>query len=174
MFDCSNKTLNYKMENLCLPSSPNWYCNRILDCNDDGLLAFGSRHCIVLLNCREIPKSSPTFIGCFAAHNERVSGIAFCPFEGQTNLLASVGDDRAVVVTDTVNKTPTVLHEQHLVSISSKRRNRAVIGNSSTLYQHYKLIQFERLLLIDEECVVAPGYVSFHSPSLFLTQRQVC
>ena len=88
------------MNELTLPSSPNWYLSSILACARDGTIAWGSRHSIViakandktnLLDCSLIDK----------AHFDRVTSVAFSPNkigEDDEYRLVSSGDENTVKV----------------------------------------------------------------------------
>ncbi|KAG7201057.1 hypothetical protein KM043_017605 [Ampulex compressa] len=93
--------LSYKlrtaMEETTFPPSPNWYCSRILACSHDGIIAYGSRHCMVVARLKS-DGSGLTYSIISNAHKERVTSVAFRPPFEEVNsvLLASGGDDGSV------------------------------------------------------------------------------
>lgn len=123
-----------------LPASPNWYCSRCSDINGKGVLGFGAKNNIYLLN---VTAASPAVTGkspvlSFSAlrlqnhidlirsvllsagelsgHTERVSGFAFCSYDGQEHICASTSDDKTVKIWDSEQKILLKEHNVHQVS----------------------------------------------------------
>uniref|UniRef100_A0A672SYH1 Gem nuclear organelle associated protein 5 n=1 Tax=Sinocyclocheilus grahami TaxID=75366 RepID=A0A672SYH1_SINGR len=101
---------------LHLPASPNWYCSRCSDINGKGVLGFGAKNTIYLLN---VTASSPAVTGELTGHTERVSGFAFCPHDGQERICASTSDDKTVKIWDAGQKILLKEHNVHQSTISA-------------------------------------------------------
>ncbi|XP_016326475.1 gem-associated protein 5-like isoform X3 [Sinocyclocheilus anshuiensis] len=99
-----------------LPASPNWYCSRCSDINGRGVLGFGAKNTIYLLN---VTASSPAVTGELTGHTERVSGFAFCPHDGQERICASTSDDKTVKIWDAGQKILLKEHNVHQSTISA-------------------------------------------------------
>uniref|UniRef100_A0A672SX40 Gem nuclear organelle associated protein 5 n=1 Tax=Sinocyclocheilus grahami TaxID=75366 RepID=A0A672SX40_SINGR len=99
-----------------LPASPNWYCSRCSDINGKGVLGFGAKNTIYLLN---VTASSPAVTGELTGHTERVSGFAFCPHDGQERICASTSDDKTVKIWDAGQKILLKEHNVHQSTISA-------------------------------------------------------
>lgn len=133
---CSGHLL-FIMHQRHLPASPNWYCSRCSDINGKGVLGFGAKNNIYLLN---VTAASPAVTGksrCFhsvlcvckitsiwvllsagelSGHTERVSGFAFCSYDGQEHICASTSDDKTVKIWDSEQKILLKEHNVHQVS----------------------------------------------------------
>lgn len=72
---------------LILPPSPNWYCSSIGECLPNGILAFGARNNIVLLNL-----VSQRVEAILDGHSNRVSAVDF------SSQLVSGSLDKSVIV----------------------------------------------------------------------------
>ena len=48
-----------------LPPSPNWYCSRASDTSQDGILAFGTKNTVFLLNTKTNPPTSEGKVSLF-------------------------------------------------------------------------------------------------------------
>ncbi|XP_051955361.1 gem-associated protein 5 [Xyrauchen texanus] len=99
-----------------LPASPNWYCSRCSDINNNGVLGFGAKNAIYLL---KVTAAAPAVIGELIGHTERVSGFAFCPHDGQEHICASTSDDKTVKIWDTEQKVLLTEHNVHQSNISA-------------------------------------------------------
>uniref|UniRef100_A0A8C1RTL8 Gem-associated protein 5 n=1 Tax=Cyprinus carpio TaxID=7962 RepID=A0A8C1RTL8_CYPCA len=99
-----------------LPASPNWYCSRCSDINGKGVLGFGAKNTIYLLN---VTAASPAVTGELTGHTERVSGFAFCSHDGQEHICASTSDDKTVKVWDAEQKILLKEHSVHQSTISA-------------------------------------------------------
>ncbi|KAK9955780.1 hypothetical protein ABG768_015633 [Culter alburnus] len=99
-----------------LPASPNWYCSRCSDINGKGVLGFGAKNTIYLLN---VTAASPAVTGELSGHTERVSGFAFCCHDGQEHICASTSDDKTVKIWDSEQKILLKEHNVHQSTISA-------------------------------------------------------
>uniref|UniRef100_A0A673FRI5 Gem-associated protein 5-like n=1 Tax=Sinocyclocheilus rhinocerous TaxID=307959 RepID=A0A673FRI5_9TELE len=99
-----------------LPASPNWYCSRCSDINGKGVLGFGAKNTIYLLN---VTAASPAVTGELTGHTERVSGFVFCSHDGQEHICASTSDDKTVKIWDAEQKILLKEHNVHQSTISA-------------------------------------------------------
>uniref|UniRef100_A0A672QUK4 Gem nuclear organelle associated protein 5 n=1 Tax=Sinocyclocheilus grahami TaxID=75366 RepID=A0A672QUK4_SINGR len=99
-----------------LPASPNWYCSRCSDINGKGVLGFGAKNTIYLLNVTAV---SPAVTGELTGHTERVSGFVFCSHDGQEHICASTSDDKTVKIWDAEQKILLKEHNVHQSTISA-------------------------------------------------------
>uniref|UniRef100_A0A671MBV8 Gem-associated protein 5-like n=1 Tax=Sinocyclocheilus anshuiensis TaxID=1608454 RepID=A0A671MBV8_9TELE len=99
-----------------LPASPNWYCSRCSDLNGKGVLGFGAKNTIYLLNVTAV---SPAVTGELTGHTERVSGFVFCSHDGQEHICASTSDDKTVKIWDAEQKILLKEHNVHQSTISA-------------------------------------------------------
>ncbi|XP_067279669.1 gem-associated protein 5 isoform X2 [Pseudorasbora parva] len=99
-----------------LPASPNWYCSRCSDINGKGVLGFGAKNNIYLVN---VTAASPAVTGELSGHTERVSGFAFCSHDGQEHICASTSDDKTVKIWDSEQKILLKEHNVHQNTISA-------------------------------------------------------
>uniref|UniRef100_A0A8C7VQH9 Gem (nuclear organelle) associated protein 5 n=1 Tax=Oncorhynchus mykiss TaxID=8022 RepID=A0A8C7VQH9_ONCMY len=104
------------MHERLLPASPNWYSSRCSDTNDKGLLAFGAKNTIYLV---DVTASSSTVVGELVGHRERVSGFSFCQHAGQSHNCASTSDDGTVKFWDTNEKVLVKEHKTHQNTITA-------------------------------------------------------
>uniref|UniRef100_A0AAY4EDR0 Anaphase-promoting complex subunit 4 WD40 domain-containing protein n=1 Tax=Denticeps clupeoides TaxID=299321 RepID=A0AAY4EDR0_9TELE len=104
------------MHDRLLPASPNWYCSRCSDINARGVLGFGAKNGIYLV---QISVAKPVVIGELAGHKERVSGFAFCQQEGEEDVCASTSDDGAVKVWDIHQRAVVAQHSAHQSTITA-------------------------------------------------------
>ncbi|GCC39496.1 hypothetical protein chiPu_0023904, partial [Chiloscyllium punctatum] len=95
-----------------LTPSPNWYCSRCSDTNPRGILGFGAKNSIFLL---EVSPSQPLILGELAGHTERVTGFTFCQHPGLVDICASTSDDGTVKVWDIQTKSVLQEHSAHQV-----------------------------------------------------------
>ncbi|KAG8255261.1 Gem-associated protein 5 [Homalodisca vitripennis] len=83
------------MDNFILPASPNWQLSSVLACNDNGLIAYGSRSDVSIINFKPNGKFEVSILQF--AHKDRLSTIVFSPVDGKfKNCLATCGDDGMV------------------------------------------------------------------------------
>uniref|UniRef100_A0A8C7VS29 Gem (nuclear organelle) associated protein 5 n=1 Tax=Oncorhynchus mykiss TaxID=8022 RepID=A0A8C7VS29_ONCMY len=106
----------FTMHERLLPASPNWYSSRCSDTNDKGLLAFGAKNTIYLV---DVTASSSTVVGELVGHRERVSGFSFCQHAGQSHNCASTSDDGTVKFWDTNEKVLVKEHKTHQNTITA-------------------------------------------------------
>ncbi|XP_067900168.1 gem-associated protein 5 [Heterodontus francisci] len=99
-----------------LTPSPNWYCSRCSDTSPRGILGFGAKNSIFLL---EITPGQPLILGELAGHTERVTGFTFCHHPGLTHTCASTSDDGTVKVWDIQTKTVLKEHAAHQNTITA-------------------------------------------------------
>nr|XP_055035925.1 gem-associated protein 5 [Misgurnus anguillicaudatus] len=104
------------MHDRLLPASPNWYCSRCSDVNVNGVLGFGAKNTIYLV---KVTATSPTVIGELTGHTERVSGFAFCHYNGQENICASTSDDKTVKIWDADQRVLVTEHNVHQNTITA-------------------------------------------------------
>ncbi|XP_057216483.1 gem-associated protein 5 [Triplophysa rosa] len=104
------------MHERLLPASPNWYCSRCSDVNVNGVLGFGAKNVIHLV---KVNATSPAVIGELIGHTERVSGFAFCHYDGQENICASTSDDKVVKIWDAEQRVLVTEHNMHQNTISA-------------------------------------------------------
>lgn len=103
------------MNTFILPPSTNWQLSNILACNDNGLLAYGSKGEICLINLKEDAAFNVSFLNL--AHKEKVNVVVFSPIKGKfSNCLATCGDDGMVRVWDFKELRLLVCHSGHKVS----------------------------------------------------------
>ncbi|XP_071951268.1 gem-associated protein 5-like [Antedon mediterranea] len=98
------------MNSEIIPPSPNWYCSRATDTNTEGIFLFAARHSICLFNAR---KPRAEFVGHLIGHTERVVGVVFSKYDGQSNLCASVSEDLSVRVWDIKLLSELHRHNSH-------------------------------------------------------------
>ncbi|XP_048399577.1 gem-associated protein 5 isoform X2 [Stegostoma tigrinum] len=99
-----------------LTPSPNWYCSCCSDTNPRGILGFGAKNSIFLL---EISPSQPLVLGELAGHTERVTGFTFCQHPGLEDICASTSDDGTVKVWDIRTKSVLQEHSAHQSTITA-------------------------------------------------------
>ncbi|KAJ7997067.1 hypothetical protein DPEC_G00225080 [Dallia pectoralis] len=106
----------FRMHERHLPASPNWYCSRCSDTNDKGILGFGAKNIIYLV---DVTAASSTVVGELLGHRERVSGLSFCQHPGQSHFCASSSDDGTVKFWDTEEKVLLNEHKVHQNTITA-------------------------------------------------------
>ncbi|XP_069051438.1 gem-associated protein 5 isoform X2 [Lepisosteus oculatus] len=104
------------MSERLLSASPNWYCSRSSDTNVKGVLGFGAKNSVYLL---QISSQSPAILGELTGHRERVSGFTFCRYPGQEDLCASCSDDGTVKVWDSQKRALMKEHKAHQSTITA-------------------------------------------------------
>lgn len=103
------------MDKFILPPCPSWFLSNILSCNDDGLLAYGSRTEIVIVKLKPDGKFEVSLINF--SHKEKIHAVIFSPKNGSfSNCLATCGDDSMVRVWDFTNSRLLLCHSGHKVS----------------------------------------------------------
>ncbi|XP_076130089.1 gem-associated protein 5 [Alosa pseudoharengus] len=115
------------MHERLLPASPNWYCSRCSDTNANGILGFGARNSIYLV---QVTATSPIILGELAGHKERVSGFVFSPHPGEESTCASTSDDRTVKIWDIEKKVVISEHSAHehtITALDWSRRERTLV-----------------------------------------------
>nr|XP_061818666.1 gem-associated protein 5-like [Nerophis lumbriciformis] len=86
------------MHERLLPASPNWYCSRCCDVNSSGLLGYGAKN---VLNLIDVSASTCRTVGVLAGHKGLVSGVSFCQDATQTHICATSSCDGMVLFWDT-------------------------------------------------------------------------
>ncbi|CAL8362299.1 unnamed protein product [Lota lota] len=102
------------MHERVIPASPNWYCGRCSDTNQRGVMGFGARNTVYLL---DVSAESCTVLGSLSGHKERVSGFSFCRGAGLDQLCASSSDDGTVKFWDSDDRVVLKEHSGHQGSI---------------------------------------------------------
>uniref|UniRef100_A0A8C5CGQ9 Gem nuclear organelle associated protein 5 n=1 Tax=Gadus morhua TaxID=8049 RepID=A0A8C5CGQ9_GADMO len=98
------------MHERVIPASPNWYCGRCSDTNQRGVMGFGARNTVYLL---DVSAESCSVLGSLSGHKERVSGFSFCRQAGQDQLCASSSDDGTVKFWDADDRVLLKEHSGH-------------------------------------------------------------
>ncbi|KAM9450672.1 gem-associated protein 5 [Clarias gariepinus] len=104
------------MHERLLPASPNWYCSRCSDVSRRGVLGFGAKSSVFLL---EVSASSAAALGELRGHTERVSGFSFCRHDGQEDVCASSSDDKTIKIWDSERRVMLEEHQVHQNTISA-------------------------------------------------------
>ncbi|XP_054267558.1 gem-associated protein 5 isoform X2 [Macrosteles quadrilineatus] len=100
------------MDTRTLPPSPSWQLSNILACNDDGLLAYGARSDLSLIDFKAKGQFDVSFIN--RAHKDKVNVVVFSPSNGSfKNCLATCGDDGSVRVWDFKESQQRYCHSGH-------------------------------------------------------------
>ena len=100
------------MAETVIPPSPNWYCSKVVDSTDDGLLAFAARHDIYVFKC------SPTSLnvqGIFCGHTEKVTAMCVSSVEPYKSCCCSASEDGVVKVWDLTTQEVKAEHKMHSV-----------------------------------------------------------
>ena len=103
------------MCDLILPPSPQWYCSKIIDFNKKGVVVFGARHDVFVLDASVIP---PTYKTQCCLHKERLSSLAL----NEANVCCSAAEDGKVKVWNVDNPAETA-SEHSLHNVSKKFTN---------------------------------------------------
>ncbi|XP_056140464.1 gem-associated protein 5 [Lampris incognitus] len=104
------------MHERVLPASPNWYCSRCSDLSERGVLGFGARDLVYLV---DVSASSCRVVGELVGHRGRVSGFSFCHHEGQSHMCVSSSDDGTVKFWDSDEKVVLKEHTFHQNTITA-------------------------------------------------------
>ncbi|XP_075214560.1 gem nuclear organelle associated protein rigor mortis isoform X2 [Lycorma delicatula] len=92
------------MNNLIIPPSPSWYLSNIITCNDDGIIAYGARHEVIIMKTKnEISPYNFEYSFIPVAHKERITCLAFAPKNTSIcfkNCIATASDDGTVRIWD--------------------------------------------------------------------------
>lgn len=100
------------MCDLILPPSPQWYCSKIIDFNTKGIVVFGARHDVFVLDASIIP---PIYKAQCCLHKERISSLAL----NESNICCSASEDGKVKVWSIDNPMEAIAdHNTHRVSIT--------------------------------------------------------
>ncbi|KAM3869078.1 gem-associated protein 5 [Diretmus argenteus] len=89
------------MHHRSLPASPNWYCSRCSDVTDSGLLGFGAKNVIYLVDASA---SSCRVVGELVGHRDLVSSFSFCHHVGQSHVCVSSSTDGTIRFWDSEKK----------------------------------------------------------------------
>lgn len=92
------------------PPSPNWFLSSIASCNSDGLLAFGARNDVYILDLR-----TQLVTRVLQGHTGRVTGTAFC--DAQSGIVASCSADQSIILWNTSNGSIVEKVKEHSVRI---------------------------------------------------------
>ena len=95
-----------------LPASPSWYSSRVIDCDERGVLCFGAKNTIYLLDVSH--GGGPVYIGSLAGHKDRVVGLSISP-DTQVFMCCSAAEDGCVKVWNVTDKTELHEHSHHNV-----------------------------------------------------------
>lgn len=104
------------MHERSLPASPNWYCSRCSDVNSSGLLGFGAKNIIYLI---EVCASSCRVKGELVGHKDLVSGFSFCQHAGQSHLCVSSSVDGNIRFWDSETRAVVKEHTAHQNPVSA-------------------------------------------------------
>lgn len=103
------------MAKFTLPPSPSWQLSNVLACNDDGVVAYGSRGELCILKVNK--ESSFEVLTTTFLHKEKLNVVTFSPTTGSfKNCLATCGDDGVVRVWDFLKNITLYFHSGHNVS----------------------------------------------------------
>lgn len=104
------------MRERSLPASPNWYCSRCSDVNNNGLLGVGAKNVVYLI---DVSASSCRVVGELVGHRDLVSGFSFCQHAGQNHVCVSASTDGSVRFWDSEKKTLIREHAAHATPVSA-------------------------------------------------------
>lgn len=90
------------------PPSPNWFLPNIASSGVDGLLAFGARNDVYLLDLR-----TQRVVRVLQGHTARVTGTAFC--DPESGLLASCSADQSIILWNLANGSVLEKIKEHSV-----------------------------------------------------------
>ena len=98
-----------------LPTSPNWYCSQVCDCDNSHTLVIGARSCLYVY---DISKSPLQFESSWQAHLDRLTGVTLCHTsqQGASRWCCTSGEDKKIRIWDL--DTRTMLHE-HIIHKAS-------------------------------------------------------
>lgn len=92
------------MNEVVIPPSPNWYLSKIIACNNDGVLAYGARHEVVIIKTKNgIVPYDFTYEFIPLAHKDKITCVVFAPMNAAEcfkNSLVTASDDGSVRVWD--------------------------------------------------------------------------
>ncbi|XP_064637398.1 gem-associated protein 5-like [Lineus longissimus] len=95
------------MNGIIFPASPNWYCSKVSDCNEDGKYVFAARN---KLHVVDFSGGDLRFSGSsWEVHVERCCSLSLCQIDGFRNLCCTCGDDGLVRVWNI--DTRSLVHE---------------------------------------------------------------
>jgi WD40 repeat protein len=101
-----------------LPTSANWYCSRIIDGNEQGIVCIGAKNSVDVWQVSSA--SAAQHIATIRAHEERVVGISICNQQPHSSDFAlptccSVGEDGKVRIWNLNSKELVKEHSSHKV-----------------------------------------------------------
>lgn len=103
-----------------LPSAANWYCSRIVDCNQQGVAVIGAKNSLDVWDIKAHPARH---IANFIAHQERIVGVSLCQSDcnhsGSDDLprCCTAGEDGSVRMWNLNTKSIIKEHSHHKVHI---------------------------------------------------------
>ena len=100
------------MTDYVLPASPSWYCSRVTDANEYGLLVFGAKNSIFIWDVNVKP---PRHKGYFRAHQERVVGVSLCRHQLSQPKCCSAGEDGKIKIWNLDSQALLTEHSEHKV-----------------------------------------------------------
>ncbi|XP_037125237.1 gem-associated protein 5 isoform X1 [Syngnathus acus] len=104
------------MHERLLPASPNWYCSRCCDVSSGGLLGFGAKNFIYLI---DVSAATCSTQGLLVGHKGLVSGVSFCQDVTQSHICASASVDGVILFWDTNTRSLLREHAAHQSAISA-------------------------------------------------------
>jgi WD40 repeat protein len=102
-----------------LPTSANWYCSRIIDGNEQGIVCIGAKNSVDVWQVSN-STSVTQHIATIRAHDERVVGVSLCRQQHPSSNIVlptccSVGEDGKVRVWNLNSKEMIKEHNSHKV-----------------------------------------------------------
>ncbi|TNM84420.1 hypothetical protein fugu_008598 [Takifugu bimaculatus] len=104
------------MHERSLPASPNWYCSRCSDLNSDGLLGFGAKNIIYLI---DVSASSCRVVGELVGHRDLVSGFSFSHHAGQSHICVSSSSDGSLRFWDAAARSLIREYAAHQTAVTA-------------------------------------------------------
>ncbi|KAF7655287.1 hypothetical protein LDENG_00058260 [Lucifuga dentata] len=104
------------MKERSLPASPNWYCSRCCDVNGSGILGFGAKNTIYLI---DVSAASCRTVGELVGHKDLVSGFSFCQHAGQSHVCVSSSTDGTLRFWDSEKKVLIREHAYHQNAVTA-------------------------------------------------------